>query len=295
MAFFQMILILGGVVGISVLGILGFKSVKIVRPHERGLVERFGEYKRTASPGITFILPFIDALQKIDLRERVIDVPPQDVITEDDAVVTVDALVYFEVRDPLRVAYKVENFELAATKLAQTSLRDIIGGMELDETLTSRNKINSRLEEILDEATDRWGVNITRVELQKIEPPEDLVEAMAQQMKAERNRRATIREAKGIKQAEILKAEGEADAIQKVYSAIHRETPSKELIAIKYLEALQKMADGKATKIFLPVESSGVLGSIGSIRELLKGEEEGLEETAEKIKTKERGKEKIND
>jgi regulator of protease activity HflC (stomatin/prohibitin superfamily) len=287
--------------------IFATKAIKIIRPYEKGLIERFGKYQRTADSGLQFIIPFIESMIKVDLREQVIDVPPQEVITEDNAVVTVDAVIYFEVTDPFKVVYNVARFELAAIKLAQTNLRNIVGDLELDETLTSREKINVDLRQILDDATDKWGVRVTRVELQKIDPPRDITDAMSKQMKAERTKRAAILEAEGIKQSEILKAEGskqaaileaegraqaiekvadatkykeiaiaqgEAKAIMNVYSAIHKGMPTGDLIAIKYLETLQRIADGKATKIFLPVETAGVLGSIGGIAEIFKEEPE---------------------
>lgn len=265
-------------------------AVKIVGQYERGLIERFGRYSRTAEPGITFIIPFIERMRKVDMREQVLDVPPQDVITKDNAVVTVDAVIYFQVIEPFKVAYNVANFVMAAIKLAQTNLRNIIGDMELDQTLTSREKINTHLRQVLDEATDKWGVRVSRVEIQKIEPPKDITDAMSRQMKAERDKRAAILEAEGLRQAAILKAEGEkqaailqaegkAEAIRKVadaekyqinviFNAIHEGRPTNDLIAIKYLEALEKIANGQATKIFLPLEASGVLGSIAGIKEL---------------------------
>ncbi|MDZ7315041.1 MAG: SPFH/Band 7/PHB domain protein [candidate division KSB1 bacterium] len=279
------------------------KGLKIVRPWEKGLVERLGKYQRTVDSGLNLIVPFIESLKKVDMREQVVDIPPQAVITKDNVVVEVDAVIYYEVTDPVRVTYNVANFYLAATKLAQTNLRNLIGDMALDESLTSREKINSQLRQILDDATDKWGVRVTRVELQKIEPPKDVTEAMHRQMKAERERRATILEAEGQKsaailtaegsrQAAILKAEGEAEAIKKVaeaerfkritlaqgeaeaittvYKAIHDGNPTNDLIAVKYLETLQQVAQGQATKIFMPLESSGVLGSIAGIGELFK-------------------------
>lgn len=203
--------------------------------------------------------------------------------------------MYYEVTDPVKVTYNVTNFYLAATKLAQTNLRNLVGDLALDESLTSREVINTKLRQILDDATDKWGTKVTRVELQRIEPPADVTEAMHRQMKAERDRRAMILEAEGQKKSAILKAEGQAEAIKKVadankyekltvakgegeaietvYNAIHEGNPTTDLIAIKYLEALQKMAEGQATKIFLPYEATGVLGSIGGIAELLKEKE----------------------
>jgi regulator of protease activity HflC (stomatin/prohibitin superfamily) len=279
------------IVGVLLI-IIASKSIKIIRPWEKGLIERLGKYQRTADSGLTIIIPFIERMIKVDMREQVVDVPPQAVITKDNVAVNVDAVVYYEVTDPVKVTYNVANFYIAATKLAQTNLRNLIGDLELDKSLTSREVINTKLREILDDATDKWGTKVTRVELQRIEPPTDVTEAMHRQMKAERDRRAMILEAEGTKQSAILKAEGqaeaikkvadaekykkiavakgEADAIMNVYSAIHKGDPTNDLIAIKYLEALQKIADGSATKVFLPYEATGVLGSIGGIAELLK-------------------------
>jgi regulator of protease activity HflC (stomatin/prohibitin superfamily) len=274
-----------------VIFIVAATGLKIVRPWEKGLIERLGKYQRTADSGLTLILPFLERLLKVDMREQVHDVPPQAVITKDNVVVEVDAVVYYEVTDPVKVTYNVANFYTAATKLAQTNLRNLVGDMALDESLTSREVINTQLRQILDDATDKWGVKVTRVELQRIEPPVDVTEAMHRQMKAERLRRAMILEAEGAKKSAILKAEGEAEAIKRVadankyekltvakgeaeaietvYGAIHNGRPTNDLIAIKYLEALQKIADGQATKIFLPIEASGVLGSIAGVGELL--------------------------
>lgn len=279
------------VVAFFVLIVAG-KSLKVIRPWEKGLVERLGKYQRTANSGLTVILPFIERILKVDMREQVVDVPPQAVITKDNVAVEVDAVVYHEVTDPVKVTYNVANFYLAATKLAQTNLRNLIGDLALDESLTSRELINTKLRQILDDATDKWGVKVTRVELQRIEPPEDVTEAMHRQMKAERDRRAMILEAEGHKRSAVLKSEGDAEAIKKiadankyqriaiasgeaeaistVYKAIHDGNPTTDLIAIKYLEALEKMADGKSTKIFLPIETSGILGSIGGIGQLFK-------------------------
>jgi regulator of protease activity HflC (stomatin/prohibitin superfamily) len=275
-----------------VIFIIAATGLKIIRPWQKGLIERLGKYQRTADAGLTLIIPFMERLIKIDMREQVVDVPPQSVITKDNVVVEVDAVVYYEVTDPIKVTYNVANFYAAATKLAQTNLRNLVGDLALDESLTSREVINTKLRQILDDATDKWGTKVTRVELQRIEPPVDVTDAMHRQMKAERDRRAMILEAEGQKKSAILKAEGQAEAIKKVadadkyekltvakgeaeavetvYNAIHKGRPTNDLIAIKYLEALQKIADGKATKIFLPFEASGVLGSVAGIGELLK-------------------------
>lgn len=288
---------------VVVLIIIGFTSVKILRPYEKGVVERLGKYNRTAESGVVILIPFIEKMVKVDLREQVVDVPPQEVITKDNTVVVVDCVIFYEVVDAFNATYNVVNFYQAITKLAQTNLRNIIGDLELDETLTSREMINAELREVLDVATDKWGSKVVRVEIQKIEPPHDIVEAMSKQMKAERMKRASILEAEGYKQSEIkksegdkqatileaegnaesikkmaeadkqaaiLRAEGEAMAIQKVYNAIHEGNPDDGLIAVKYLESLEKIADGQATKVFLPLESSGVLGSVSGIAELFK-------------------------
>ncbi len=282
-------------------------GTRIVRPYQKGLIERLGKYQRTADSGLTIIIPYIESITKIDMREQVVDVPPQAVITKDNVAVEVDAVVYYEITDPVKVKYNISDFYLAATKLAQTNLRNLIGDMVLDESLTSREIINNKLRQVLDEATDKWGARVTRVELQRIEPPADVTTAMHRQMKAERERRAAILEAEGkkqaaileaegLKQSQVLKAEGEAEAIKRVadadryqkltvamgeaqaietvFSAIHKGNPTNDLIAIKYLEALPKIADGKATKVFLPIETAGILGSIGGIGELFKEKQE---------------------
>ncbi len=280
------------VIAFIVIAVVAATGIKIVRPWQRGLIERLGRYKRTQSSGVTFIVPFTDKMIKVDMREQVVDVPPQGVITKDNVVVEVDAVIYYEVTDPVKVTYNVANFYTAATKLAQTNLRNLVGDLSLDDSLTSREIINTKLRQILDDATDKWGVKVTRVELQRIEPPRDVTDAMHRQMKAERDRRAMILDAEGQKRSAILKAEGQAEAIRKVadanryekktvakgeaeaietvFGAIHKGDPTNDLIAIKYLEALQKMADGKATKVFLPYEASGILGSVAGIGELLK-------------------------
>ncbi|MBP1632205.1 MAG: stomatin-like protein [Acidobacteria bacterium] len=282
-------------------------SLKIVSQFEKGLVERFGRYDRTVDPGLRLILPFIERIRRVDMREQVVDVPPQEVITEDNVVVTVDAVVYYRATDPVKLRYNVANFILAATKLAQTNLRNIIGDMDLDEALTSREAINTQLRQVLDEATDVWGTQVVRVEIQRIDPPPDVTEAMHRQMKAERDRRAIVTEAEGDKTAQILRAEGvkqsrileaqgqaqaikevaeadrfklltvaegEGQAIERVFGAIHTGNPSPDLIAIRYLDALARIADGKATKLFLPMEMSGILGSLGAIREIFAKDEE---------------------
>jgi regulator of protease activity HflC (stomatin/prohibitin superfamily) len=253
--------------------------------------------------GLRWVLPFVKRLTKVDMREQVVDVPPQEVITKDNVVVTVDAVIYYEATDPVKLQYNVGNFILAATKLAQTNLRNVVGDLDLDAALTSREVINAKLRQILDDATDKWGVRVVRVELQRIEPPADVTDAMHRQMKAERDRRAQVTEAEGGKAAAILRAEGiqqsqileatgqaeaikrvadaeqyqlltvaegEGQAIERVFTAIHNGNPTPDLVAIRYLETLETVANGQATKIFLPLDTSGVLGSVAAIGEMFK-------------------------
>ncbi|HLM62691.1 MAG TPA: SPFH domain-containing protein [Acidimicrobiales bacterium] len=288
-------------------------GVRIVRPYQRGIVEQLGKYKQTVDPGLRMIIPFVQIMRLVDMREQVVDVPPQEVITSDNVVVAVDAVIYYEPTDPQRLVYNVANFMMAVTKLAETNLRNVIGDMQLDESLTSRDKINTELREILDDATDKWGVRVGRVEIQRIDPPPDVTAAMHEQMKAERTRRATVTSADGERQAavtraegerqasvlraegnkqqQILRAEGEAEAIQRVaeaerfrqetvalgeaqainsvYGAINENHPDPTLLTIKYLETLEVMANGQATKIVVPTELAGLAGSLTAITELL--------------------------
>ncbi len=270
--------------------VIAIRSIRIVQPYQKGVVERLGRYQRTIQPGLTLIIPFIDSIQKVDMREQVVDVPPQEVITKDNVVVTVDAIVYFEATDPVKLVYNVADFYNAATKLAQTNLRNVVGEMELDTALTSRDHINAKLREVLDEATDKWGVRVVRVEIKRIDPPADVTQAMHGQMRAEREKRAAVLEADGDRQAQILSAEGQAEAVKRVadaerykleveatgqgnaittvFNAIKDAEPDDKLIAIQYLETLKVMSNGDATKIFLPYEATGLLGALGGVREL---------------------------
>lgn len=283
----------------------GFRNVK---QWEKGLVEQFGRYQKTVDPGLRFIIPFVQAMHRVDMREQVADVPPQEVITKDNVVVTVDAVVYYQATDPVKLKYNVANFINAATKLAQTNLRNVVGDMDLDDALTSRDTINAELRLILDEATDVWGTRVVRVEIQRIDPPSDVTDAMHRQMKAERDRRALVTEAEGTKSAAILRAEGtresqvleasgraeaikrlaeaeafqkvtiaegEAQGIERVYRAIHEGDPTPDLLAVKYLETLQGIADGQATKIFLPLDTAGIMGSVAALGEVFHNNGEG--------------------
>ncbi len=295
-------ILLLGLIALFVI-IVAVAGIRIVSPYQKGVIERLGRYQRIAQPGLTLIIPFLDSIQKVDMREQVVDVPPQEVITKDNVVVTVDAIVYFEATDPVKLVYNVADFYQAATKLAQTNLRNVIGEMELDSALTSREHINTKLREVLDDATDKWGVRVVRVEIKRIDPPADVTQAMHRQMKAEREKRASILEAEGARQsailaaegsrqAAILAAEGQAEAVRRVadaerykleveaagrgsaittvYNAITASNPDDKLIAIQYLEALKEMANGTSTKVFLPYEASGVLGALGGIKEIFK-------------------------
>ena len=285
------------------------QAVKIVRPFQQGLVERLGRYKTTKQPGFNLIMPFIERMQLIDMREQVVDVPPQEVITKDNVVVSVDAVVYYEATDPQRLVYNVADFFTAITKLAQTNLRNLIGDLELDLALTSRDVINSQLRAVLDDATDKWGVRVVRVEIQRIDPPPDIVSAMHAQMRAERDRRATVTEARGYqeaaiaradgekqaailaaegrKQAAILDAEGEARAVELRADAerirlirigqgegdaaksrlvgIKEADADRNVLTVEYLSALERIGDGRATKLVIPAEFSGLLGTVAAL------------------------------
>ncbi len=308
------------IAGLLILVILAFvvvyvaMGVRIVRPYQKGVIEQLGRYKETVNPGLRIIKPVIERLRTVDMREQVIDVPPQEVITEDNVAVSVDAVIYFEPTDPQRLLYNISNFIMAVTKLAQTNLRNVIGEMTLDEAFTSRERVNAALRQILDDATDKWGVRVVRVEIQRIDPPQDVMHAMHEQMKAERTRRAVVTEADGAREAAVARAEGEkqaailtaegvrqrdiltaegeaqavrtraeaeqfrqevvamgeAEAIRNVFGAITDAGTDDRVIAIKYLEALQGIADGRATKIFVPAEMGATLGTLGGIAEMLK-------------------------
>ena len=272
--------------------VVALTGLRIVTPYEKGVVERLGRYHHTAQSGLNLIMPILDTMRKVDMREQVVDVQPQEVITKDNVVVTVDAIIYYEATDPVKLTYNVADFYGAATKLAQTNLRNVIGETELDEALTSRDMINAKLRETLDEATDKWGVRVVRVEIKRIDPPTDVTQAMHRQMKAEREKRAQILESEGLRQARILAAEGEAEAVRRVadaerykrevegtgqaqaitivFNAIRDAQPDDKLIAIQYLDSLKAIANGTATKVFLPYEASGVLGALGGIQEIFR-------------------------
>jgi regulator of protease activity HflC (stomatin/prohibitin superfamily) len=284
---------------------IGTMSVRIIRPFQKGLVERLGKFQRLLDPGLNLIMPFFDTVQKVDMRERVIDVPAQLVITRDNVGVEVDAIIYIQITDPFRSKYEIYNYVHASTKLAQTNLRNVIGEMDLDSCLSSRDEINAQLRDVMDVATDKWGVKVNRIELQRIDPPRDITEAMSRQMKAEREKRATILEAEATRQSDITRAEGhkaaqilmaegaaeavkkkadaekyrqvavaegEAKAIANVFNAIHEGKPDEKLITLKYLEMLPTLAQGSANKIFLPYEASGIISSLAAMVEGIKSD-----------------------
>jgi len=268
--------------------IVAAAAVKIVPQARAGIVERLGRYQRTLSPGLTLIIPFVDRVKPlIDLREQVVSFPPQPVITEDNLVVGIDTVIYFTVTDAKAATYEVANPLQAIEQLTVTTLRNVIGGLTLEETLTSRDQINTQLRVVLDEATGKWGIRVNRVELKSVEPPRTVQETMEKQMRAERDRRAAILTAEGVKQsailtaegekqaavlkaegartAAILRAEGESKAIETVFRAIHDGAPDQELLSYQYLQMLPELARGEANKIFvIPSEFSQALGGLAS-------------------------------
>jgi regulator of protease activity HflC (stomatin/prohibitin superfamily) len=281
--------------GLIVLGVLAlfalflaFKTVKIIPQARAGVVERLGRYQRTLEPGLSLVIPFVDRVKPyIDLREQVVSFRPQSVITKDNVTVNIDTVLYFTITDPRGVTYEVANPLQAIEQLTVTTLRNVIGSLTLEETLTSRDQINTQLRTVLDEATGRWGIRINRVELKSIDPPATIQEAMEKQMRAERDRRATILQAEGIKASQILtaegekqsavlkaegaktaailRAEGESQAITTVFAAIHEGRPDQELLSYQYLQMLPQLAQGESNKIFvIPSEFNQALGSIAN-------------------------------
>jgi regulator of protease activity HflC (stomatin/prohibitin superfamily) len=284
------IVIAAVVIGAALL-ILLTRAVRVVPQARAMVIERLGRYHRTFAPGLALMVPFIDRVrERVDLREQVVSFPPQPVITEDNVVVGIDTVLYFQVTDAQAATYEIANFIIAIEQLTVTTLRNVIGGMHLEETLTSRDKINAQLRGVLDDATGKWGIRVNRVELKAIEPPRSVQDSMEKQMRAERDRRAQVLAAEGIKQSEILRAEGEkrsailraegqreaqiltaageARAISTVFTAIHEGHPDRALLAYQYLQALPRIASGSANTIWMvPSELTGALGGLGALFE----------------------------
>ncbi|RJN31250.1 SPFH/Band 7/PHB domain protein [Nesterenkonia natronophila] len=262
------------------------QSVRIVPQARAGIIERLGKYQRTQGPGLTLLVPFIDRLlPMLDMREQVVSFPPQPVITEDNLVVSIDTVVYFQITDPKAATYEIQNYIVAVEQLTTTTLRNVVGGMNLEEALTSRDQINSMLRGELDKVTGRWGIRVARVELKAIDPPHSIQDSMEQQMRAERSRRAAILTAEGNKQSSILNAEGErqaailqaegdaqsrilsanaeAQAIETVFNAVHASEPSPELLSYQYLQTLPEMAKSESNTMFvIPGEFGEALKSL---------------------------------
>ncbi len=274
------------IVAVLVLTVLA-RSIRIVPQARARVVERLGRYNRTLTPGMALIVPFIDRLRPlIDLREQVVSFPPQPVITEDNLVVNIDTVIYFQVTDAKAASYEIANYLQAIEQLTVTTLRNVIGGIALEKTLTSRDHINTTLRGVLDEATGKWGIRVNRVELKAIDPPASIQESMEKQMRADREKRAAILQAEGQKQAAILTAEGEkqaavlraqgqreatilqaegqAKAIDTVFTAIHEGKPDPQLLAYQYVQALPQIAAGDSNKVWIiPAEFQRALGRIG--------------------------------
>jgi len=284
--------------------IIAFKSIKVVRQSEVYIIERLGKFHKIADAGLTIIVPFVDHVRSVvSLKEQTMDIPPQGVTTEDNVTITIDTVVFYQITDPAKAVYEIQSLKKGIEYLAITTIRDIVGKMSLDSTFSSRDVINNQLRILLDEATDKWGCKVNRVEIKDINPPTDIRDAMEKQMNAERNKRAAILQAEGEKQSAITIAEGRKEAaildaeaekesrirraageaeairevavaraqeIQMVYDSIKKANPDDKLIQIKSLEALQEIAKGDANKVFIPFEATNTLASLGSIKEVMK-------------------------
>ena len=292
-------------VGIAVVVLFALRYILIVRQSTAVIVERLGKFSRELKPGLHFLIPILDSVRAVvDLREQAWDYPPQAVITKDNVPTSIDIVLYYYLTDPVKSVYEVRNLNEAILKLTMTSIRNISGSLNLDELLVSRENVNNELTQIVDVATDPWGVKVTRAEIKSVNPPAEILEAMTRQMKAERTKRAVILEAEGQKEAEInkaegekqaailraegdrqkriLSAEGEAQALITVANArkqatiayfqgIHEGGASNDVLALKYMETLEAISANPANTVFLPYESSALMGSLGTIKELFKG------------------------
>jgi regulator of protease activity HflC (stomatin/prohibitin superfamily) len=269
------------------------RTIRIIPQAQAGVVERLGRYSRTLTPGLTLVVPFVDRIRSvIDLREQVVSFPPQPVITEDNLVVNIDSVIYFQVTDAKAATYEIANYIQAIEQLTVTTLRNVIGGLALEKTLTSRDEINGQLRGVLDDATGKWGIRVNRVELKAIDPPASIQDSMEKQMRADREKRATILQAEGARQSEILQAEGEkqsailkaegkkqatmleaegqAKAIETVFSAIHEGKPDAELLAYQYLQTLPLIAQGEANKVWIiPSDLQQAVGRVaGAVKDI---------------------------
>ncbi len=299
-----------------ILIVLAVMSIKIVRQSEVYIIERLGKFHKIADAGLTIIIPFIDHVRSIvSLKQQTMDVPPQDVITKDNVTITIDTVVFYRILEPAKAVYEIQSLKKGIEYLSITTIRDIVGKMDLDSTFTSRDAINDKLRAILDEATDRWGCKIDRVEIQNITPPPDIRDAMEKQMNAERNKRASILQAEGERQAAVLKAQGEkeaeilqaeadkeskirraageaeairkvaeakADEVKLVYGAMMKANPDEKLIQLKSLEALKDVSKGEANKVFIPFEATGALSAIGAAADMLNDKNENKHEEKNK-------------
>jgi regulator of protease activity HflC (stomatin/prohibitin superfamily) len=269
------------------------RTIRIIPQAQAGVVERLGRYSRTLTPGLTLVVPFVDRIRSvIDLREQVVSFPPQPVITEDNLVVNIDSVIYFQVTDAKAATYEIANYIQAIEQLTVTTLRNVIGGMALEKTLTSRDEINGQLRGVLDDATGKWGIRVNRVELKAIDPPASIQDSMEKQMRADRDKRAAILQAEGERQSSILQAEGEkqsailkaegkskamaleaegqAKAIETVFNAIHEGKPDAELLAYQYLQTLPQIAQGEANKVWIiPSELQSAVGRVaGAVKDI---------------------------
>ena len=292
------------VILLIIIAIIAFKTIKIVKQSEVYIIERLGKFYKVADAGLTIIIPFIDQVRSVvSLKQQTMDVPPQGVITQDNVTITIDTVVFYKITDPAKAVYEIQSLKKGIEYLAITTIRDIVGKMDLDQTFSSRDAINDKLRVILDEATDQWGCKVDRVEIKDITPPADIRDAMEKQINAERNKRALILQAEGERQSaitiaegqkeaailqaeadkesKIRKAAGEAEAIKKVaeakakeiemvYGALKTAKPDDKIVQLKSLEALKEVADGEANKVFIPFEATSALSSLGAIKEVMK-------------------------
>ncbi len=292
------------IIFLIVLLVVLFMSIKIVREAEVYIIERLGKFHKVADAGLTIIIPFIDKVRSVvSLKEQTMDIPPQGVITQDNVTIRIDTVVFYQITDPAKAVYEIQSLKKGIEYLAITTIRDIVGKISLDSTFSSRDLINNKLRQLLDEATYKWGCKVNRVEIQDINPPEDIRDAMEKQMNAERNKRAAILQAEGEKQAAITIAEGKkesaileaeaekearirkaageaaaikaiaeakAEEIKKVYDSIKKANPDEKLVQLKSLEALEEIAKGDANKVFIPFDATNALSSLGAMKEIVK-------------------------